>query len=345
MRSTLWTLAALLMLVAPLHAADCNVNTIEDTCDIDCGVAAGPCDVPGCGMSADCDANGIPDECDIGSAPTGCTFPVTLLENTTSVADSVFLVPWLFETVTRPGTVLRQARGWFSRGGTWEAFFDEAWETPPTRVPARILPHDALRIVVREDDVVDGIIYDEGPRNLELALGGLLTQWGGPRGEVFQLLDASLYLSEQRVAGVALDMARGSASETPRGGDWAFLISGDSLHVLLEGNEEHDGDVAPEYRGWARFGIEEFRWPSLTVAWAETSAFQPARRDVPVAWTFTSASGEVTGTLSVRSAEVEAGDGPGPVLPVHALFEVEGVIDIADRSFPVHGLFRHERRR
>ena len=39
-------------------AADCNGNTIEDECDIDCGVAAGPCDVPGCGGSQRSSPNG-----------------------------------------------------------------------------------------------------------------------------------------------------------------------------------------------------------------------------------------------------------------------------------------------
>ncbi|UCG33882.1 MAG: hypothetical protein JSU68_04440, partial [Phycisphaerales bacterium] len=44
---------------------DCNVNDIHDACDIDCGVAGGPCDVPGCGDSEDCNASSVPDECDV----------------------------------------------------------------------------------------------------------------------------------------------------------------------------------------------------------------------------------------------------------------------------------------
>ena len=44
--------------------ADCNLNEIADECDIDCGVAGGPCDVPGCGGSLDCNLNGVPDECE-----------------------------------------------------------------------------------------------------------------------------------------------------------------------------------------------------------------------------------------------------------------------------------------
>ncbi len=44
---------------------DCNGNDILDACDIDCGPAGGPCDLPGCGQSGDCNSNGVPDECDI----------------------------------------------------------------------------------------------------------------------------------------------------------------------------------------------------------------------------------------------------------------------------------------
>lgn len=53
------------LLLAPTsRAEDCNSNTIEDSCDIDCGPPDGPCEVPGCGQSADCDTNVIPDECE-----------------------------------------------------------------------------------------------------------------------------------------------------------------------------------------------------------------------------------------------------------------------------------------
>jgi len=43
---------------------DCNLNQVPDACDLDCGPAGGPCDLPGCGGSADCAGDGIPDECE-----------------------------------------------------------------------------------------------------------------------------------------------------------------------------------------------------------------------------------------------------------------------------------------
>lgn len=49
---------------------DCNNNGLPDNCDLSCGPANGPCDVPGCGQSVDLDSNGLPDEC-VGFI-TGC---------------------------------------------------------------------------------------------------------------------------------------------------------------------------------------------------------------------------------------------------------------------------------
>lgn len=258
--------------------------------------------------------------------------------------DSVFLVPWLMETTTLPGTVVREADAWLARSGTWEGFYSATWETPPTRTPARVLPHGSFRIVVRDGDAIDGIIFDEGTRNLELALGNVLMQWGGPGGEVFQLLDGSLYLADQRLGGIVLDMARGSESDQPRGGDWAFLLSGDSLQVVLEGDAEHTTEQTPAYRAWARLDFRDLRWSEVQVDWGETQAFQPARRDVPVSWTITSANAELSGVLDVRSADIRPGTGDGPVLPLRALFEVSGSLVVDGRTFPVRGMFTHERR-
>jgi hypothetical protein len=299
----------------------------------------------GCGQpdaATESPAQGPPDQAASGNFP-GKSYERNFVF-TTLGDDSTFVVPWFLETTTRPGTVIREARGWLNRSGTWEAFYAEQWETPPTRVPARVLPYGSLRFVVREGDAVDGIIFDEGLRNLEVALGDVLTEWAGPRGEVFQLLEGSLYLADQRVGGVVLDMARGSSAESPPGGDWAFLTSGDSLQLVLEGTSEHDADSSPTYLAWARLDFRDLQWADLAVDWTETSAFQPARRDVPTSWTISRPDGDVHGVLEVTSANVTPGSGDGPVLPVRALFEVAGTIVIEGRTFPVRGLFTHERR-
>jgi len=262
----------------------------------------------------------------------------------TTTTDSLLLVPWLLEMTLDSNKVFREARGWVDRSGTWEPFLDERWQTPTTRYPARILPYGTFRIIVGESDRVDGIIYTDGPRNLELALGRSVAQWGGPREERLRLLEASLHLGEERLNGIVLDMARLNSPDTPARGDWAFLTSGDSLQIVVQGDMEHNIETPPNYRGWGRLDSEELQWPSLRIDWVQMSTYHPARRDLPVSWALSSPIVSVIGTLEVLASEIVTGTESGPVLPVQALFEVVGTISIDGLSFPVRGLFNHQRR-
>ncbi len=262
---------------------------------------------------------------------------------TTLTGDSAFLVPWLMSMRTRPGAVEREAHGFLARSGTWEEFYSERWESPPSRAPWRILPHGSLRIIVGQGDAIDGILFEEGSRELELEMDDALQEWTGPRGETFQLQKGAAYLSDRRVDGLVLDVVRGRGADEPEPGDWAFLTSGDSLQVVLESPELAAPGTVGAYRGWARLDFRNLQWPSVTVDWTEVRAFQPARRDVPVAWTVSSDDDDVSGVLGVKTTQIHAGDGPGPVLPVDALFEVAGTLEIQGRAYPVRGLFRHSR--
>ncbi|MGY8776766.1 MAG: hypothetical protein ACKVIN_01455 [Longimicrobiales bacterium] len=257
--------------------------------------------------------------------------------------DSVFIVPWMIQTVELAASVRREARGWLTRGGVWDGFLAERWTTPPTRTPARILPHEGLRLLVRDGGAIDGIVFEEGVRNLEIILGEVRTAWTGARGGSFEVLTGSAYLSDQRIDGMVLDMARASgASESP-GGDWAFLLSGDSAQFVFAADREHGGEVEPLYRGWGR-GDSEFQWPEVRVDWRRTEAFPPARRDVPVEWRFWTSDEAFEGDLEVVSAEMQPGLGPGPLLPVRALYEVIGEVRTSAGTYPVHGILVHERR-
>lgn len=252
--------------------------------------------------------------------------------------DSTLLVPWFLTAHTRPGGVDRTARAWLARGGSWEPFLVDAWESPPTRNPWRIVPHGSMRLLVGDEDALDRIVFAEGPRQLEVLLRDALVEWGGPRGEAYRLLEASLLLSSERVEGLVLDASRVLPSGGPRGDGWAFLTSGDSLQVVLTAPS---GEVRGAMRGWARLDFRELQWPEVVLEWSETRAFERARRDVPVAWTLTSPDGEVEGALEVHSAHIEAGEGEGPQLPVDALFEVSGTLTVEGRMYPVRGLVRH----
>lgn len=261
----------------------------------------------------------------------------------TLTKDSAVIVPWLFTTTTRPGTVDRTARGYLARGGAWEPFYDETWQTPPSRAPWRIIPHTSLRLVVGEADAIEAVIFAEGSRKLDLELSNSLIDWTGMRGQQFQVLDAAVYLSDRRMSGVAMEMTRVHGSEDAEPGDWAFLVSGDSLQMVLENPTMTEPGTKGAYRAWARLDFRDLHWPSVTVSWAEVRAYQPARQDVPVSWALESGDGEMVGRLHVRSAQIQAGKGSGPVLPVDALFTVSGTVKVQGHTYPVLGLFRHAR--
>lgn len=260
------------------------------------------------------------------------------------LGDSLLLVPWIMTNEARADSVVRDAGGWLARGGEWEPFYQERWGTQGSRAPERILPHRSLSLVVRDGDVVDGLVFQDGPRNLEVMMGEVLAGWVGPNGETLDLMRGSAYLSDERVDGRVVDMTRSWTPDGPPAGDWAFLVSGDSLELVLAGDIEHGLEREPVYRAWARTGAEDLVWPEVALAWSDRQGFPPARRDVPTAWRIRSADGSLTGTLTSVSSEMRAGDGPGPLLPVRALVEVSGELTTAEGLFPVRGLLIHERR-
>jgi len=262
---------------------------------------------------------------------------------TTIGQDTAYLAPWLFRTRTRPGAVERRVRGWLARGATWEAVYEARWETPPSRAPWRILPHRPMGLVVGQGDAVESLLFQEGQRALELELGEVLMEWTASGEEVFRLLDGALWLGEDRVPGLMLDMARTAPADGPTPGDWAFLVSGDSLQVVLESPREGPPAIDRPYRGWARLDFRDLSWPRVTVDWAEVRSYQPARRNIPVSWSLTADDGAVEGFLEVASSEIRALEGEGPLLPVDALFGVSGTLTLEGGTYPVRGLVRHTR--
>jgi hypothetical protein len=261
----------------------------------------------------------------------------------TLTKDSAVIVPWLFTTAVRPGTEDREVRGYLARGAAWDPFYHQDWETPPSRAPWRILPHGNLHILVGDADAIEALLFEDGPRKLELDLSNSLITWTGMRGQQFQLLNATVYLADQRIPGIALDMSRARASEDARPGDWAFLVSGDSLQMVLENPTAASPGTNGAYRAWARLDFRDLHWPEVTVNWAEVRAYQPAHQDVPVSWTLKSDDANLGGTLHVVSAQIQAGQGTGPLLPVDALFTVSGTVRIQGTDYRVLGLFRHTR--
>ena len=200
-----------------------------------------------------------------------------------------------------------------------------------------------MRLIVGEGDAVEAIVYEEGSRQLEVLIGASIAGWGGPRGESYRIHEGTTLLSGRRVTGTVLDMSRARQVEDPAPGDWAFLVSGDSLQLLLSNPEFGTPEAPGAFRGWAHSEAGTLQWSDISVTWSEVGRFEVARRDVPSAWTVRSADGELGAELRTDDGHITAGEGEDPVLPVDALFIVSGSVRISGASYPVQGFFRHIR--
>ena len=261
-----------------------------------------------------------------------------------SGTDTLLLVPWLHSARTRPGEVERAASGLVGRGGSWEPFMDARWTSPPLRTPWRLLPHGGMRLVVGEGGALDRMIFEEGARQLELAPGEPLAEWGGQRGETVRLAEGTLLLPGRSIGGVVLDLSRARRADDDPPGDWTVLASGDSLRVFLHQPFASEPGAPGSWRGWALVDFREPQYTSVTVTWEQVRAYERARRDVPVRWDVRSGDGELQGTLEATGVHLEAGEGEGPQLPVAGLFQVEGTLGLDGEEYPVRGLFRHLQR-
>ena len=252
--------------------------------------------------------------------------------------ESPLVVAWSFSASTREEAVDRDARIWLARGGVWDAFFESSWETPPVRAPWRIIPREGIRIVVAERDALTALLYRSAGRELEMWLGEAVAGWSSRPGELVQVREASTILSENALAGTLVDIsfARQASDAMPE--SWALLIS-DDIHVFLRG--PFDAAADSTFQGWGMLRARNFDWPGVTVTATRSRAFEPARRDVPVAWRFQSPDADLTGRIEAMSTHMEAGEGPGPQLPLIAISEVEGSITIETVAYPVRGILYH----
>ena len=263
-------------------------------------------------------------------------------------SDTLLAIPLFFSARTTEEGIRREIRGWVARGESWELFAEESWVTSPSQNPWRIVPRGAVRLIVGRGGVLESVVYRDPPRLLEVDLGEELVEWTGADGSTFRIESAAAALGSRTFQGLALDMTRGRELSNPPRGDWAFLVSGDSLQVILESPTEAPAGTDGGFRAFGRIDFRRLQWRNVTVDWAESRAYEPARRDVPGAWTFSSTEDigpgpSLTGSLTSRSARLSPGTGEGPVLPVDALFIVSGTVALGDSEYPVHGLYRHRR--
>lgn len=262
-----------------------------------------------------------------------------------TAGDTTTAVAWLFRA--RPGgdRVFREWAGWAARDGRWEVLASEEGITPRAGNPWRILPGDRVRLTVGPGDQVASIILRDPGRELDLRLGEMLTEWTGPGGRSSRLQRGEVVLPAGPQPGLVVEVARIWEDPGEGPGDWIFLHSGDRLQLFLAEQTPLRSPRSPaEYRGWSRIAQRDGQWPRVTVEWTDTRSFESARRDIPVRWRLTSPGEEVVGQLQAVSQHLTAGSGRGPLLPVSALFEVTGSVQIQGERFPVRGVMSHRQR-
>ena len=196
-----------------------------------------------------------------------------------------------------------------------------------------------MDLVVGPGDVLERILFEEGPRQMEVVIDEGISDWSGNRGETFRIHRGAILLGDRRLEGMVLDMTRVRRLDAPPPGDWMFLTGHRRLAVVTAAS-----GASPRYTAWGRLGDEQFRWPDVEVEWSSVRSFEAARRDVPVAWTIRSADGKLDVTLRSTGMELRAGVGAGPLLPVEGLYQVSGEIVIDGDSLPVRGFVRHVQR-
>lgn len=261
-----------------------------------------------------------------------------------TLGDSLFLVPWIFWTRTRPSAVDRRIQAWLARGGVWDRFMDERWVTPPTPVPWRILPQGPVRLVVGLDDALDVLIFHAEPRRLEVALGPLLAEWRGSKAQDLRVHEGALVLGDRSVPGLVLDISRAWPAGDPPPGPWGFLVSGDSLQLVWENQLSADTPEGGLYTVWGRVRFTDRRWEGVHLIWSQRRSFEPARRDIPAAWDLREPRRTLRGNLTAEAVSLEVGEGEGPILPVEGLLQVRGTVTLDGRHYPVRGILRHIQR-
>ena len=254
----------------------------------------------------------------------------------TAGTDSAMIVPWLFRSSQSERGIERVAEGWFARAGLLEPFFTDRWDSPPTRSPFRIHPRGAMDLVVGPDDILEAILYTEGPRRLEVIIAEGISDWSGSRGETFRIHQGVMHFGNLRIDGIVVDMSRVHLRGGPLPGEWIFVTGPGPLVLMME---ETGG--FPKYSGWGMRGDEAYRWPEVEVEWSSLRSFDEARRDVPVAWDVRSSDGDIALSLASDVMELRAVDGEGPLLPVEGLVQVSGALVFRGDSMEVRGLVRH----
>ncbi len=257
--------------------------------------------------------------------------------------DSVVALPWSFHTRQIGEREVRQRDAWLGVDGAWDLLASEPDTGRVRGDAARILPGRSLRIRVGAGDAVAALTFRTGEEEIEALPGLLLAEWTGSPREVVRFHRSRIGLGSNELEGFLMDLSVRGEPGDDWTGDWLFVHGGDFLQAAFrELPRTPAADSGPRpYQGWTRIAVRNRQWPGVELEWAEVRSFEQARRDIPVRWALRSQDGELTGDLHSVGQHLSTGEGEGPLLPVNALFQIEGEIRHLGDTVGVVGILRH----
>jgi hypothetical protein len=254
---------------------------------------------------------------------------------------SPLVAPFAFRAREREGEIERTARAGLAHGDTWDTFFEETWTTSAESGVWRILPHGDLRLAVGGAADVEAFWYRSGDRRLRMEIDEPISEWREQNSLRYRLNSGRLRLGSESTPGIILESLQVQRSgDVDRDSDLLFLSAGDSLRLVLGESLAREGEGI---RGFATSwnGGTERSWDQAEVRWLELRAFDEARRDIPLQWSFRIPEAGIHGEVSALGMSPKVGmERPGR-RAVEIRYTVEGWIEVGEARSPVMGVVRH----
>lgn len=258
-------------------------------------------------------------------------------------ADAPLVVPFAFRASDTGSALERTARGWLAHAATWDPFLTEAWSTPRASGVWRIVPRGPLSLVADGPLDLSALWFEHGDRRLRLDLRAPLSGWTQGDDARYRFRDARLQLGPESVPGTVVEGLRIRRPPTGRArddDDWLFLVSGDSLRLLVAEASGGERSARRTLAGAIR-GEAESWWDDAQVRWVEMRPLEEARRDVPLRWSFSVPAAGIHGEVVALGYNIQLGEERGGQRAVELRYTVEGWVEIDGARSPVIGTIRH----
>jgi hypothetical protein len=259
-------------------------------------------------------------------------------------SEAPLVAPFAFRATDDGATLHRSANAWLARGATWDRFLDTEAVTSRAGGVWRVVPQGGLRVIAGGPTEIETLRFERGERRLRLDVGTPLTGWSEGGDTRFRLLSGSISIGPEALAGTIFEVLRVEQmldDGWPAGldEDAAYLISGDSLHLVAAGGT--GADSRADGYGWFRIGETDRKLTGVETRWLEVRPLQDARRDIPRRWSLGAAGADLSGELEAVGYDALIGPERGGRRSVDVRFTVEGWISLEGVEFPVAGLIRH----